>query len=131
MGLFFSVVSAEMGEPPHQFGFVDFVFTHPAMFAAVCSILVLIALGVWAERRFSGFSKLPLHYGFRGRATREGGRSLAIWLPIGVFVLLAAWVGVLSHGRHEPYELVTASAALVLAQALILWRHSRWARGQG
>jgi len=108
-----------------------------ALATASFSIVFLLASGLWAERRFSSFARLPMQYGLNGSVNKMGQRHLAIWLPTGTFIVLQAVNIVLltmldpAHINGDPeLGLILTSFALAAAQAFILWLHSRWARSQ-
>ena len=101
------------------------------------TLLFLIASGLWAERRFADFQKLPMHYGFSGKPTYYGSRSVAIWLPtvilIAVIVLNASLIYVLDSDQisGDPHFGVMLSCTVIAAaQVFILWLHTRWANRQ-
>ena len=113
------------------------MLTSDAAGMAGATLVFLIASGFWAERRFSAFARLPLHYGWSGEPTRFGARKTAIWLP----TLILAFVAVISivlpalidprYVKGDPETgAAIASVFLLLAQLFILLLHSRWARSQ-
>lgn len=102
------------------------------------SIAALIASGFWTNWRFSGFAQLPAHYDFRGQPTRFSPRATMAWLLPAMFsALLLVLVFVFSAVPQEMRKGDPIVGVLVCCltclgvQALILWLHIRWARGQG
>ena len=101
-------------------------------------LIFLVASGLWAARRFSSFSQLPLHYGPSLKATRMGSRNTAIWLPTGimasVIVFNLALVTAIDADQAEgasDFGVVFSTGVIVATQVFILWLHNRWANGRG
>ncbi len=109
-----------------------------ALIGAAAAVVVLFASALWAEVRFSGYGKLPAHFGFTGRPTRFAPRSFVIWLTPAIFVAIIGLLVGLVHGlpperiNGDPHTAIIASSAIIVgAQFFILWLIVRWARGQG
>ncbi len=109
-----------------------------ALLTAGAALLFLGLSGLWADRRFADYAKMPLHYGFGLKPTRMGSRAVAIWLPTAtmalVLVLNVALVSLLGDGRitgDSDTALTIGSVVIVAAQIFILWLHTRWANQRG
>ena len=109
-----------------------------ALLLAGISCLILIALAVWADRRFAGYDRLPRQFGFTGKATAYGPRWVIIWvLPVmfvGMLLMFAFLPGILppENVNGDPDTgLKIASLVLPCSQIFVLWLLVRWARGQG
>lgn len=109
-----------------------------ALLMAGAALLFLVLSGLWAERRFASYARLPLHYGPTLRPTRMGSRGVAIWLPTGIMasVIVLNIVVVIALDSDQvngdpDFGVTLGSLIIAAAQVFILWLHSRWARGIG
>lgn len=100
-------------------------------------VLLIMASGLWANRRFRRFKRLPGHFDITGKATYLAPRSLIIWyIPI---VLSTVLIAIALAGVLVPRELqngdavtgvVLGGVCILGAQMLILWLTERWASRQ-
>ena len=104
----------------------------------IATIAALLASGLWTELRFASFEKLPAHYDFRGEPTRYSSRSVMAWLLPCVFSIMLVVVTVAMSAIPEEVRngdplggVIVCCATFLVAQALILWLHTRWAQRQG
>lgn len=107
-----------------------------AWISVLATITVLIGSALWAERRYSGYTKLPARFDWRLRAASFMPRSIVLWMTPVVFVgilALIAWIG----GNAPPERMhgdpntgvFSACASVIWAQLFVLWLVGRWARG--
>lgn len=109
---------------------LPFVVTLP--FAAI-----LLAAGIWAERRYGDFAELPGHYGFGGHVTRMGPRRLITLVMPFLFVLFLVAISLTpllvppenQNGSLVP-GVIFAGVVMVLSYAFVLWLTERWVRAR-
>ncbi len=99
--------------------------------------VALLLSGVWAHRRFDGYSQLPSHFNIRGEADRFAPRGVMVWLLPVMFSMML--LGIAAAFEYIPQEMqngdpstgVLITGFTVLGgQALVLWLTVRWARGE-
>ena len=100
-------------------------------------VVILLASGVWASRRFACFDQLPGHFDIRGRVTRMAPRRTMVWMLPVLFSLVLVFLALVTQGI--PPEVRNGSPVtgaliggitLVAAQFFVLWLTDRWARQQ-
>lgn len=99
------------------------------------TILILLASGHWANRRFSDFDLLPGHFDASGRASRMTPRKKMVWLlpvtfsfVIAVLTLMMYLVPESNRNGGDPLPVLAFSAlCLLFAQGFVLWLTDRWA----
>ncbi|GMN03323.1 DUF1648 domain-containing protein [Erythrobacter sp. MTPC3] len=108
-----------------------------ALLVAAAASLLLILSGLWAEKRFASFDRLPAHFNGAGKPTRFASRRLMIWLTPVIFIALITLVISLlatlpeNQINGDPDDAVVLMSTIIIgAQAFILWLTTRWARGQ-
>lgn len=99
--------------------------------------VVLLLSGVWAHRRFEGYSELPSHFNLRGEADRFAPRSVMVWLlPVMFSVLLLSIAAAVEYIPQEMQNgdprtgILISGFTLLGGQALVLWLTVRWSRGE-
>ena len=109
---------------------LPFVVTLP--FAAI-----LLAAGIWAERRYRDFAELPGHYGLDGKVTRMGSRrtiTLAIPILFALFLVVFSLTPLLVPPENQTGDalsgLLFAGVVMVLSYAFVLWLTERWVRAR-
>jgi uncharacterized membrane protein len=107
-----------------------------ALISAAFCILASIALALWSETKYRGYSRLPVHFDISLKADKFASRSFVLWLmpvvSISIVGLIAGMTMLAPQMVNgEPSDgLVFASILLVLTHLFILWLIDRWARGQ-
>ncbi len=108
-----------------------------ALAYAVLAILVLLASGLWTDRTYRRFDRLPGHYDLTGQATRLDPRRQVAWLVPGLLslvIVLMIGIAVLVPSEMKRGDstasLFLTPSILITAQALQLALLRRWARRQ-
>lgn len=102
---------------------------------AVFGITILLASAVWADRRYRGYDRLPVHFDWRGRADAFGPRKVIVWLVPGIFAVTLAGIAVLMlwlpremQNGDPSVGIAVATLAMIGGQAFALWLLDRWVR---
>lgn len=100
-------------------------------------IASLLASGVWADRHFDRFEKLPAHFDISGKATRLAPRRTMVWLLPTLFSAILVFTALLGlvvpPEQQDGYPVagvMFSGGALLAAQGFVLWLTERWARNQ-
>jgi hypothetical protein len=103
--------------------------------ATVIGMAILLASAMWADGRYRGYDRLPMHFDWRGKADGFGPRKVIVWLVPGIFaVTLAAiaamliWVPREMQNGDPSVGIVVATLAMIGGQAFTLWLLERWVR---
>ncbi len=100
-------------------------------------VAVLLLSGLWANRRYRSFERLPAHFDIRGKADAYASRRTMVWMLPTLFSIMLVAIALFTiflprelQNGDPVVGVLVVGLALAGAQVFVLRLTESWARGQ-